>query len=56
MKIVILQDRGIYKEGQEVDLTGAHAEQWILSGYAELALPRSKPEPKTKKSKDVKSS
>ena len=35
MKIVILEDRGIYKKGQEVDLTYPHARQWVISGFAE---------------------
>ena len=36
MQIRILKDRGIYKAGQEVDLTTAHAEQWVNSGFAEF--------------------
>lgn len=46
MKIVILEDRGIYKEGDIVNSPYRHALQWVMSGYAEYADGREAPKPK----------
>ena len=66
MQIRILEARGIYKEGQEVDLTTAHAEQWVNSGFAEFVVlggrikkaaihpPAKKPAEKKKKKVEMK--
>ncbi len=56
MQIRILEARGIYKEGQEVDLTTAHAEQWVNSGFAEFVVqerPAKKPAEKKPVAKKV---
>ena len=35
MKVLILEDRGIYKKGKEVEMARPKGQQWIDSGYAE---------------------
>ena len=63
----ILEDKGIYLAGREVEMTRAQGEQWINSEFAEYVPPAAKPKaevkakPKTKvkkakKNQDDKSS
>lgn len=43
MKVRILEDKGIYKKGQEVEMARAQGEQWENSGFAEYVLPAAEP-------------
>lgn len=56
MKVLILEDRGIYKKGAEVEMCRSKGEQWINGGFAELVVekaePKKKAEPKAKKAKE----
>ncbi len=62
MKILILEDRGIYVEEQEVEMPYPQAQQWVNSGYAEFvpvvqkskakAAEPKKAEPKKAKAKE----
>ncbi len=59
MNVVILEDRGIYKKGQEVEMDRAQGEQWINGGFAEYVPPvakkaKPKPEPKAEEEKPKK--
>ncbi len=48
MKVLILEDHGIYKAGQEVEMARAKGEQWIVGGFAEYVPPAPKAKPKPK--------
>lgn len=48
MNVLILEDRGIYKKGDEVEMARAQGEQWINSEFAEYVPPVAKPKAKPK--------
>ena len=46
INVRILENRGIYVKGQEVEMARAQGEQWINGGFAEYVPPAAKPKPK----------
>lgn len=48
INVIILEDHGIYKKGQEVEMARAQGEQWINGDLAEYIPPVAKPKPKSK--------
>jgi hypothetical protein len=49
MKIRILEDRGIYTVGAEVEMSYAQGQQWLNSGFAEHVVEKPKAKLKPKK-------